>query len=102
VTQTEDGETFGGYKVSAKSTMCGASHENWRKLVLFWMNAVNIIGRCPELWQWMCVPGWSDLMESLRRLSREPGRFFSPTSQRAAKKAALAVQSGEGSAVETR
>jgi hypothetical protein len=54
----------------------GASHENWRKLVLFWMNAENMSCRCPELWQWRCVPGWSDLIENLRRLSRESGRFF--------------------------
>jgi hypothetical protein len=76
VAQTEGGEKCGGYNVSAKSTICGASHENWRKLVLFWMNAENMIGRCPELWQWMCMPGWSDLMESLRRLSRESDCFF--------------------------
>ena len=62
------GKKFGGCIVPAKSTICRASHENWRKPILCWMNAENMIGRCPEMWQWMCVPDWSDLLENLWRL----------------------------------
>jgi hypothetical protein len=64
------------------------------------MNAENMIGRCPEMWQWMCMQIGAISWKICEDCSRESVCFYS-TSERSAKKAALAIQSEEGSTIGT-